>query len=133
MNVNKLLSGNNGKWLLKAAIAAGCLWILFRITRRAKQNFDIYTTPTTGATLTNLQAAALAQKIAGAWGWINDDETAVYNAFYAIQNYQDLILVMRNYSYKNQTLVESITKYMNQSEINKINKILAGKGIDFRF
>lgn len=133
MNLKNLTNKVDTQALLKIGVVACCIFILFRITKRAKQNIDIYTTSTVGATITPLQATAIAQKIASAWGFFNDDENGIYQAFEAINNYQDLILVMRAYNYKGQTLATSITRYMNTKEINRINEILFRKGINFKF
>lgn len=86
------------------------------------------------ATLSESELRAIAAKIKNAWGFINDDEEAVYNAFQRLNNYDDLMLVIRYYGInKNKGLEDDITARMSQSEVDKINAILANKNINFNF
>lgn len=133
MNVNKLLSKIDANTVLRVAVVGGCVWLMFRVFKKSTQNIDLYTTSTAGATISQLQANSLAQKIAAAWGFINDDEDSVYAAFKALNNFQDLVMLMRAYNYRNETLVQSVNNRMNFKEVRNINSILAGKGIDFKF
>lgn len=86
------------------------------------------------ATITEVEAKSIANKIRDAWGFINDDEEAVYNAFSRVGNLADLYLVMQMYGqYKNEDLEEAIHNRMNAGEIDKVNNILKSKGIGYRF
>lgn len=134
MNLDKLVNKVDFNTVARVAFIGVAILLVYRIAKRTKQNIDIYTYSVSSPTLSNVQIAALAQKIAGAWGGLlNDNEEAVYSAFRSINNMDDLILLMRAYSYKNENLATSITKRMSNKEVEKINTILSGKGINFRF
>ncbi len=132
MNLDKLVNKVDFNTVARVAFIGVAILLVYRIAKRTKQNIDIYTYSVSSPTLSNVQIAALAQKIAGAWGFLNDNEEAVYSAFRSLNNMDDLILLMRAYSYKNENLATSITR-MSNKEVEKINAILAGKGINFRF
>ena len=132
MNLDKLVNKVDLNTVARVAFIGVAILLVYRIAKRTKQNIDIYTYSVSSPTLSNVQIAALAQKIAGAWGLLNDNEEAVYSAFRCLNNMDDLILLMRAYSYKNENLVTSITR-MSNKEVEKINAILSGKGINFRF
>lgn len=87
------------------------------------------------ATLSEAELRSIAASIKNSWGWLNDDEEKIYNAFSRLGNLDDLKLVMVYYgTYKEgEALEDSITKRMSQSEVAKINEILAQKGINFGF
>lgn len=86
------------------------------------------------ATLTEGELRATAAKIKNAWGFFNDDEEAVYNAFNRLNNYDDLMLLIRYYGInKNKGLEDDITGKMSEREVQKINDILAKKNINFNF
>ena len=134
MDVSKVLNKVDFNTVLKVSFVGISLLLIYRIAKRTKQNIDIYTVDASNATLSNVQIAGLANKIAQAWGGIwNDNEQAVYDAFSALGNYDDLIKLMRAYSYKNENLQQSITRRMSNREVAKINSILASKGINYKF
>lgn len=135
MDISKVFSGNNINLNTVARLAAIglCGFVIYKIYKSAKQNSAIYTESTAGSTLSDTNISALAQKISSSWGFLNDDEDAIYNAFRALGNRQDLIKLMRAYSYKNENLVTSINRRMSNKEIAKINNILKSKGINFSF
>lgn len=90
------------------------------------------------ATISKARALQLADQIKGAWGVVNDDEAAVYAAFNELENEADVYLLMSVYSFnpwgsKTENLQTSITYRMNKNERQKINDILASKGIDITF
>ena len=86
------------------------------------------------ATITQLTAKAIAQKIQNAWGWINDDEDAVYKAFAQVNNLADLMLVVQMYGqYKGEDLAEALQSRLSTKELQKVNLILQSKGINYQF
>lgn len=86
------------------------------------------------ATLTESELRAIAAKIKNAWGFFNDDEEAIYNAFSRLNNYDDLMLLFEYYGInKNNGLEDDITEKMNEKEVQKINEILSKKNINFNF
>lgn len=134
MNLDKVINKVDFNTVARVAFIGVAILLVYRIAKRTKQNIDIYTYSVSAPTLPNVQISGLAQKISNAWGGIwNDNEEAVYDAFRQLGNMDDLILLMRAYSYKNENLQTSITKRMSNREVNKINQILAGKGINYRF
>lgn len=87
-------------------------------------------------TKTDAQLKSLANKIKNAWGILNDDEEAIYNAFRQINNYADLMQLFYYYGdrgIRNRGLEEDIQRKMNNKEISKINTILKQKGINYIF
>ena len=134
MDLSKVMNKVDINTVAKVGFIGITLLLIYRIAKRTKQNIDIYTIDASNATLSNVQIAGLAQKIANAWGGIwNDNEEAVYDAFRQLNNYDDLIKLMRAYSFKNENLQTSITKRMSNREVAKINSILASKGINYKF
>lgn len=135
MEINKIFSGTginlNTVIRVGAVVLAGV--VVYKLIRSAKVNAGVLKESTVGATLTDGQISVLAQKIQSSWGLLNDDEEAVYNAFRALGNRQDLIKLMRVYTYKNENLALSLNRRMSNREIAKINSILKAKGIDFQF
>ena len=87
------------------------------------------------ATLTEAELRSIAASIKNSWGWLNDDEEKIYNAFSRLGNLDDLKLVMTYYgTYKGgEALEDSISSRMSAREIAKVNEILAQKGINFSF
>lgn len=90
------------------------------------------------ATISRQRAIQLADQIKGAWGVLNDDEKAVYNAFEQLENDADVFLLMSVYFFnplgsKTENLQTSITTRMSNNERRKINDILKSKGIDITF
>ena len=134
MDLGKVMNKVNINTVAKVGFIGITLLLIYRIAKRTKQNIDIYTVDASNATLSNVQIAGLANKIAQAWGGIwNDNEQAVYDAFSALGNYDDLIKLMRAYSYNSENLQQSITRRMSNREVAKINSILAAKGINYKF
>lgn len=86
------------------------------------------------ATLSEAELRAIAASIKNSWGWLNDDEDKIYNAFGRLGNLNDLKLVMNYYgTYKGEALEDSISKRMSAKEVNKVNQILSQRGINFSF
>lgn len=90
------------------------------------------------ATISKARALQLADQIKGAWGIVNDNEKAVYNAFEQLENDADVYLLMSVYSFnpfgsKMENLQTSITSRMSNAERRKINDILISKGIEITF
>lgn len=135
MEINKIFSGNgiNLNTVIRVGAVMLASWAAYKLIRSAKINAGVLKESTVGATLTDGQISVLAQKIQSSWGLLNDDEEAVYNAFRALGNRQDLIKLLRVYTYKNENLALSINRRMSNREIAKINSILKAKGIDFQF
>ena len=132
--MDKVINKVDFNTVARVAFIGVAILLVYRIAKRTKQNIDIYTYSVSAPTLPPVQISGLALKIANAWGGIwNDNEEAVYDAFRQLGNMDDLILLMRVYSYKNENLQTSITKRMSNREVNKINQILAGKGINYKF
>ena len=85
------------------------------------------------ATLSEAELRAIAASIKNSWGWLNDDEETIYNAFSRLGNMDDLKLVMTYYgTYKGEALEDSLSR-LNARERNKVNQILSQKGINFSF
>lgn len=85
------------------------------------------------ATISKARAAQLCEQIKSSWGFLNDNETSIYNAFKQINNEYDLGLLISMYDYNGENLQQSITKRMSNKERAKINEILISKGIDVTF
>lgn len=86
------------------------------------------------ATLSEAELRAIAASIKNSWGWLNDDEDKIYNAFSRLGNLDDLKLVMTYYgTYKGEALEDSISNRMSANEVNKVNQILSQRGINFSF
>lgn len=86
------------------------------------------------ATISQLTAKSIAQKIQNAWGFLNDDEDAIYKAFAQINNLADLMLVIQMYGqYKHEDLAEALQSRLNEKELQKVNLILQSKGINYQF
>lgn len=133
--------------LTRAAIAAVAVVAAFYIIRKLQNkikeqensvenvfsNEQITTAIKQNATITKARAAQLAEQIKSSWGFLNDNEAAIYKAFEALNNEFDLALLMQVYIHKGENLQQSITKRMNQRERNKLNEILFKKGIEVTF
>lgn len=99
---------------------------------------DVQETILRNATISRARALQLADQIKGAWGVVNDDEKAIYNAFEQLENDADVYLLMSVYSFnpwgsKTENLQTSITSRMSNAERKKINDILISKGIEITF
>lgn len=83
------------------------------------------------ATISTQRAAQLADSIEKAWGVFNDDEDAVYNAFNALNNEADLMLLISAYGIrKGEDLVRAVVSRMNEKERANIAQLLGAKKID---
>lgn len=92
------------------------------------------------ATISSVEASQIATRIKNAWGVMNDDEEAVYTAFRKLHNLADLFLIIEKYGYyqpniliQKEDLPTSITKRLTSKEVEKINKILSERGINYAF
>lgn len=133
--------------LTRAAIAAVAVVAAFYIIRKLQNKIkeqensvenvfsseQITTAIKQNATISKARAAQLAEQIKSSWGFLNDNEAAIFKAFEALNNEFDLALLMQVYIHKGENLQQSITKRMSQRERNKLNEILFKKGIQVTF
>jgi hypothetical protein len=86
------------------------------------------------ATLTAIKAHELASIIFNAFGFLNDDEDAIYRAFGLIQNADDMRLVYKSYGIKtigplyntkNLDLVQTLNEYLSSEELQPIENKLS--------
>lgn len=130
------------------AVGAVAVWLILRrlgltktaVEREGDKNIaDTFTVKEINeqkqnATLTDSELRAIASTIKNSWHWYNDEEEKIYNAFSRLNNYNDLMLVIRYYgTFKGEGLEDSITSRMSEREVNKVNEILNSKGINFNF
>lgn len=130
------------------AVAGVAAWLILRklgltktaVEKEGEKNIaDIYNRVEVeiqkqGATLSDAELRSVAASIKNSWGFLNDDEEKIYSSFSRLNNLNDLLLVIRYYgTYKGEGLEDSISSRMNAREVNKINEILANKGINFSF
>ncbi|MBP5400751.1 MAG: hypothetical protein J6Y35_03890 [Bacteroidales bacterium] len=108
------------------------------ITRMLEEDESLQVQGT--ATLSEHDAAKVAETIKNAWGVFNDDEEAIYSAFRRIRNLADLLLVIEKYGYYQsnalnaaEDLPTSLQKRLSRTEREKVNKILSERGIDYAF
>lgn len=148
MNTNFLKKFDTRKLAIVLGGAIVCYYFITVLKKKiAEQKNDItneLNKPETqaailnSATISKARALQLADQIKGAWGVVNDDEKAVYNAFEQLENDADVYLLMSVYSFnpwgsKTENLQTSITSRMSNSERRKINDILISKGIEITF
>lgn len=134
MNLNKIINkGIDLNAVARMTIIGIGIIVMWRLVRSRRKNLAIWSESVAGATLSDADIAGIATKIESSWGFFNDNETEVYNAFKMLNNKQDLIKLMRKYYYKGENLGESINKRMSSREIANVNKILKTKGIDYQF
>ena len=133
--------------LTRAAIAAVAVVAAFYIIRKLQNKIkeqensvenvfsseQITTAIKQNATISKARAAQLAEQIKSSWGFLNDNEAAIFKAFEALNNEYDLALLMQVYIHKGENLQSSITKRMSTRERNKLNEILFKKGIQVTF
>lgn len=109
--------------------------------RRLERSYDKQITQSE-VTISSQQAQNIAEKLYSAMEGSGTNETALYNAFEQINSYSDLMMVMKafgkrkgwwNWFGSESGLVEWINDDCSNSEIAKINAILASKNIDFSF
>ena len=133
--------------ITRAAIAAVAVVAAFYIIRKLQNKIkeqensvenvfsseQITTAIKQNATISKARAAQLAEQIKSSWGFLNDNEAAIFKAFEALNNEYDLALLMQVYIHKGENLQQSITKRMSQRERNKLTEILFKKGIEVTF
>lgn len=109
--------------------------------RRLERSYDEQIV-VSDVTISQQQAQNIAEKIFAAMDGAGTNETALYNAFEQINSYSDLMMVMKAFGKRKGSwswfgeesgLVEWINNDCSNSEIAKINAILASKNIDFSF
>lgn len=86
------------------------------------------------ATITKQKAAELAKQIKNAWGVVNDDEQAVFDAFAQINNASDLLLLVDAYGivsgmFGSYDLYADCQRRMSKNEWMQIQNMLINKGI----
>ena len=110
-------------------------------TKQIEKTYDEQIT-SSELTLTTAQAQGLADKLYAAMDGPGTDEDAIYSAFNAMNSYSDLMLVMKLFGQKKSSwslfgressLMEWIAADCSDTEIAKINAILASKDINFTF
>lgn len=119
------------------------VYIILRLKNKIKEQANsvenVFSNPSVvaavqqNATITKARAAQLAEQIKSSWGFLNDNEAAIYKVFEQLQNEYDLALLIQTYIFKGENLQTSITKRMSQREIGKLNEILFKKGIEVTF
>lgn len=92
------------------------------------------------ASISSVQASQYAARIKGAWGVFNDDEEAIYSVIGQMHNLADLFLVIEKYGYyqpnalsAKEDLPTSLTKRLSGKELEKVNSMLAERGINYAF
>lgn len=146
MNIEKLLGNINLKNSIGIAVlifgVVGGIFLYKRLKRKQKEDENSVETIfenvnenrlVESATLSKEQIALLVNKIKNAWGYLNDDEEAIFSAFRQLGNKYDLALLIKMYYYKGEDLATALQNRLSVSEIEEINDILASKGIDVRF
>lgn len=142
--MNEFLKSNKIVSVAIGAIAAAlAVWILLKLKNKivAQQNEvesifsneELKRATEQNATITKARASQLCEQIKSAWGFLNDDEDAIYNVFKQLKNEWDLALLIQMYNYKGENLQQSITSRMSNSERRKINEILVNQGIEVTF
>lgn len=130
--INRAISSPIFGWLI---IGTGVI-LTYKATKAANNIITNTAIQISGATLNYNQINNIANQIKGAWGILNDDEEAIYNAFSKLNNQKDFEYLVKVYEYGTifkENLFESITKRMNAKERAKINNILSLKGIQANF
>ena len=92
------------------------------------------------ATISKMEAEAIANRIKNAWGTINDDEEAIYSAFRQLRTLSDLLLVIEKYGYYQanalvtaEDLPTSLRARLSKKELATVNNILKERKIDYAF
>ena len=139
-----------------AAIAAGLLLLYMYIKKRQRGGIfaaapanseltELIESDQSGviqgaATISATQAANIANRIKGAWGIFNDDEEAIFAAMQELRTLADLLLVSEKYGYyqpnalvQAEDLATSLRTRLNKKELEKVNKILSDRKIDYTF
>lgn len=128
---------------LTAVAVLAAFYIIRRLQNKIKEQENsvenVFSNPSItnaikeNATITKARASQLAEQIKSSWGFLNDNEAAIYKVFEQLKNEYDLALLVQVYLYNGENLQMSITKRMSQRERNKINEILFKKGIEVTF
>lgn len=128
---------------LTAVAVLAAFYIIRRLQNKIKEQENsvenVFSNPSItnaikeNATITKARASQLAEQIKSSWGFLNDNEAAIYKVFEQLKNEYDLALLVQVYLYNGENLQMSITKRMSQRERNKINEILFTKGIEVTF
>lgn len=75
----------------------------------------------------------IAQKIEDAHGTFNDDEEATYEAFQRMRTNSDLLKLQEAFGIRDdKDLFTYVRHYLNDSEIQKVNDILAQRNISIK-
>lgn len=128
---------------LTAVAVLAAFYIIRRLQNKIKEQENsvenVFSNPSItnaikeNATITKARASQLAEQIKSSWGFLNDNEAAIYKVFEQLKNEYDLALLVQVYLYNGENLQMSITKRMSPRERNKINEILFKKGIEVTF
>ncbi len=128
---------------LTAVAVLAAFYIIRRLQNKIKEQENsvenVFSNPSItnaikeNATITKARASQLAEQIKSSWGFLNDNEAAIYKVFEQLKNEYDLALLVQVYLYNGENLQMSITKRMSQRERNKINEILFKNGIEVTF
>lgn len=147
---------DNKKLIIGVVIAAAAgvaIWLTVRAVRKRAantvfgsntQNFDaigrlsnvnsMSSEIANQATISKEKAKQLAKQIKNAWGLVNDDEEAVFNALQQINNYSDWLLLQSFYGINStitgsRDLVGDLATRLNEKELQNVNSLLYSKGI----
>lgn len=105
------------------------------VGRKVERSYDVEIHETE-LTISAQQAHAIASKMYYAMKGPGTNEDNLYSAFRQIENYSDLMLVMKSFGTmagEGETLPEWIADDCSSKEIAIINGILASKNINFAF
>lgn len=86
------------------------------------------------ATISEQQAANIAQTIKDAWGYFNDDEDAIFEALRGLKNTSDWLMVVSAYGtnsrgMSDRTLKSDLKARLSSEEYQCVVDILSAKGI----
>lgn len=109
----------------------------------AKKDLDKLADKNIKPTYSETQFSAWSEKLAQALNYFNTDETAVYSIFKKLNNEADLVKLIQVFGVRSietapfigedATLPQAIQQEMDADEIEKVNKILQSKGINYNF
>lgn len=140
--MNELLKNKYVKMGVVALVIALVIVVVYFVLRKIKSgvkeaqliaeaNSEVDITKTN---FTEQQYQTFAAKLYRAMKGAGTDEDAIYAVFSELESRSDLMKVMAAFGVKDgMTLNEWIADDCNQSEIDRINSILAIKGISFSF
>jgi hypothetical protein len=144
------------KGVISIGILAGGAYLIYKIVskfgseerRESRQNLDIKTeldkeTKKFPLTYAKSQYSTFADTIDTAGFDLGTDEDAIYSVFYKLKNNSDYLALLSAWGKPTRTVYEfgigySMTlpqflrKEMSDSEVSKVNKILASKKITYR-